>query len=202
MKIVIFSIALAMFISCNRDKTEDIVQDQLPPITSYGANTAGCIINGKILIPKNGINPTSGFPVYGLTTGAGVNFNSPIIGGDYWYLRIINLKSKEKDYWIYIHLNELISGVGNYIVGQSNAEFFMDSPNNPQIIVRETYNGVSGKTYLSSANSGIITITRFDFYNGIYSGVFNAKLYNKDNPSEEIQVTDGRFDIKISTLNK
>ena len=184
---------------CSKD--DNTTQDQLPPITTTGANTAGCIINGKVLIPKNGVNSTSGYPVYGLTTGAGVNFNSPIIGDDYWYINIVNLRSTGKDYWIYIHLNDAIMGIGNYIVGQSNNDFFADGPNNPEIIVRETNNGISGTTYISGSNAGTITITRFDYSNGIYSGIFNATLYNKDIPSEKIQVTDGRFDINLVTLN-
>ena len=194
--ILFFFLALA---SCSKDS--NTVGDELPPITQTGANTAGCIINGKVLIPKNTINSLSGYPVYGLTTGAGVNFNAPIIGDDYWYIKIANLRSTGKDYWIYIHLNDTKIGLSNYIVGQSNVEFFADGPNNPAIIVRETNNGISGTTYISGSNAGTISVTRFDYSNGIYSGIFNATLYNKDNPSEIIQVTDGRFDINLATLN-
>jgi len=201
MKILIYILLFITLTACSKDDNNENQQDQLPPITTSGANTAGCYINGKLLIPKNGINSLSGYPVYGLTTGAGVNFNAPIIGDDYWYIDIANLKNKDYGYWIYVHINDMSMGVGNYIVGQSNSEFFADGPNNPEIIVRETYNGVSGKTFLSSSNSGTVTITRFDYPNGIYSGIFNATLYNENNPSEIIQVTDGRFDINLATLN-
>ena len=70
------------------------------------------------------------------------------------------------------------------------------------IIVGIKVNGVN-KTYWSSTNSGIIKITRSDLATGIsiYSGTFSCTLYNKDNPSETIQVTDGRFDINVATLN-
>ncbi|MCQ4156075.1 DUF5025 domain-containing protein [Riemerella anatipestifer] len=34
------------------------------------------------------------------------------------------------------------------------------------------------------------------------SGTFSATLYNEDNPSEKIQITDGRFDINAKTLNQ
>ena len=187
--------------SCSKDKTEDTPKDQLPPITTIGANTAGCIINGKVLIPKNGTQAIGGSPVYGLTTGAGNDFHPPIIGDDYKYFKIANLKEVGGDV-IYIHINDMTLGIGDYSIGQSNYEYYGDGPNNPQIIVN-LYDGVNpGKTFLSSANSGIITITRFDYINGIYSGIFSCTLYNKDIPSETIQVTNGRFDINIATLNQ
>ena len=198
------TIILLLFIattSCSKDSNNNTSQDQLPAITTTGANTAGCIINGKIVIPKNTVNSTSGFPVYGLTTGAGINFNAPVIGDDYWFVKIANLRSTGKDYWIYIHLNNMTMGTGNYNVGQSNGEFFIDAANNPQIIVRETNNGISGKTFISGPDSGTINISRFDYTNGIYSGTFSCSLYNKDNSTEIIQVNEGRFDINLATLN-
>ncbi len=92
-------------------------------------------------------------------------------------------------------------GAGDYIVNQSNGELYDDGPNNNQIIVGINENGIN-KTYWSGDNAGTITITRFDYANGIRSRIFNAILYNKDNPSEKIQVTEGRFDIHIATLNQ
>ena len=190
---------LVLLFGCTKTETTT-PQNTLPPITQVGANTAGCIINGKVLVPKNGSQAIGGSTAYGLTTGAGINFHPPIIGDDYKYISIKNLKDIGGD-GIYIHFNDMTKGVISYIVGQSNGQYFDDGPNNPQIIAN-TYDGVNnGKTYYSSPNSGIIIVTRFDYPNGIYSGTFNCSLYNKDNPSDIIQVTDGRFDIKIATLN-
>ena len=180
---------------------DDAPKDQLPPATTIGANTAGCLINGKVLIPKNGSQAIGGSPAYGLTTGVGNNFHAPIIGDDYRFIRIANLRDNGGDD-IYIHLNDMTLGAGNYDVGQSNNEYYMDGPNNPQIIA-QIYDGVNiGKTFWSSANSGLITVTRFDYFAGIYSGTFNCTLYNKDNPTETIKITEGRFDIRVATLNQ
>ena len=55
--------------------------------------------------------------------------------------------------------------------------------------------------YSSYENSGKVTITKYDFANRIVSGVFNAKLRLKDG-TKEIEITNGRFDIKWSTLDK
>ena len=197
--LIVFTAITLSYCSKNNDIPQT-QQDQLPAITTTGANTAGCIINGKVLIPKNGINGTSGFPVYGLKYVAGSNFGLPNFN-DTFSITINNLEDKGLNYWIYIHINDMTMQNGIYNVQQSNGEF-LNGPNNPHIIVRETFDGVSGKTFISSPNSGTIKITRFDYLNGIYSGIFNVTLYNKDNPLETIQVTDGRFDINVATLNQ
>ena len=193
-------LATALFSACSKDNSPQPEPDKLPDATMVGANKAGCYINGELLLPKNGSQAIGGSPAYGLKIGAGLNFNLPIIGDDYLFVRIANLRDNGGDD-IYIHLNDTTIGVGNYQIGQSNGQYFADGHNNPQVIAH-TYDAINlGKTFYSFPNSGIIIITRFDYLNGIYSGIFNCTLYNKDNPAETIQVTDGRFDIKIATLN-
>jgi hypothetical protein len=187
-------------LGCCKDSINQDTNAQLPPETQTGANTAGCYINGELLVPKNGTQDIGGSPSYGLTIGAGNNFNEPIVGDDYFFVRIVNLKDVGGDF-VYLHINNMENGIGTYNIGQSNNEFFMDGPNNHQVIV-QTFDGINlGKVFLSGPNAGTITITRFDYPNGIYSGTFSLTVYNKDNPSETIQITDGRFDIKVATLN-
>ncbi len=186
--------------SCTKDSSSQNPVSQLPSATTTGANTAGCYINGKLLIPKNGEQAIGGPALYGLTTGVGINFNAPIIGDDYRYINIKNFKDADGDE-IYLHLNDMTQGLGNYTVGQSNGQYYTNSLPNNNIVVRKNINTTYETTYLSSSNSGIITFTRFDYQNGIYSGIFNCTLYNVDNPSQIIQVTDGRFDINVATLN-
>lgn len=193
MKNLILILTAFLLLGCreNNDKT---TEDVLPPITQTGNNTAGCIINGKIIIPKDGINGTSGFPVSGLSVMKGSNFYFPILGNDYFSLKIANLRDKGKSYWIYLHMNNLQNGVGEYTIGQGVADVLVQT-NHPYIFARETNNGISSITYLSSDNSGKIIISKLT--NSICSGTFSGTLYNMDNPLEKIQVTDGRFDIKI-----
>lgn len=200
-KISILLLTTIILTSCTKDSTTETPADTLPPATTSGANTAGCYINGKLLIPKNGSQAIGGPALYGLTTGVGINFNAPIIGDDYRYINIKNFKDADGDE-IYLHLNDMTQGLGNYTVGQSNGQYYTNSLPNNNIVVRKNINTTYETTYLSSSNSGIITFTRFDYQNGIYSGIFNCTLYNVDNPSQIIQVTDGRFDIRIATLNQ
>ena len=200
MKTTLFFLFLALSSCSKNNDTPQTPQDQLPQITTIGANTAGCIINGKVLIPKNEEQQFGGSPAYGLQRYSGVHFGSTN-GDDYYAVQIVNKKDKGGGF-IYLQLPNLINGIGNYIINQSNNEFYMDGPNNPHVIVK-TYDGVNlGKVYLSGSNSGIIKITKFDFPNRIVSGIFNLTVYNKDNPNETIEITDGRFYINGFTLNQ
>lgn len=201
MKNLFFTILASFFlINCSKDKDPEIAQDQLPSFTTTGANTTGCIINGKVLIPKNGSHAIGGSKILGLNVNAGNNFNAPIIGDDYWQLEIAN-KKDVSGAGIILYIRNMENGMGDYVINQSNGELYMDGPNNNQIIAGIRENGKE-KTYWSASNAGIIKITRFDYLNGIYSGIFSCTLCNKDNPTETIQVTDGRFDINIATLNQ
>ena len=197
MKNTLLLLVLLVLISCGRNSSDndEMSQNQLPSITQTGANTAGCIINGKVIIPKDGINPSSGFGVNGLVISTGINFYTPIYGDDYLSVSITNLIEKGQSYSVYVHLSKLTNGVGQYTVDQSNGEYNVYASRNPQIIVRETNDGVSGTTYLSGPNSGKINITTFN--NTTCSGTFSATLYNKDDPSKTLQVTEGRFDVRI-----
>ncbi len=194
-------IAILFFASCSKKEDEPQLQtpqDQLPAITTSGANTAGCIINGKVIIPKNGSQAIGGPKIYGLNINAGNNFNAPIIGDDYWQLEIAN-KKDPNGAGVILYIRNMENGIGDYLINQSNGELYMDGPNNNQIIAGIRENGIV-KTYWSALNAGNIKITRFDYLNGIYSGIFSCTLYNKDNATEIVQITDGRFDINLLTL--
>ncbi len=199
MKKIIFLLLSFIAISCSKDNSIETLTDQLPPITTTGANTAGCYINGKLLIPKNGSPSFVGTP-YGLKYNYGGNFwpNK----NDYWQLQISNNKDSNSNFGLVLWIKNMSTGNGDYIVGQSNGELYSLGPNNNQIFAGITENGIN-KTYWSGTSAGSIKITRSDLGVGIsiYSGTFNCTLYNKDNPSEIIQITEGRFDFNSLTLN-
>jgi len=195
-KILPFFLAL-LALSCSND---DPPKDSLPKATTIGANTAGCYIDGKLLVPKDGNTGFTG-TAYGLRYYYG-NYFWPN-KEDYWQLHISNNESEDNEFGIVLYIRNMQNGNGDYIVGQSNGDFFDNGSNNNQVIAGINKNGVN-KTYYSSDESGIITITRSDLAYGIsmYSGTFHATLYYKDDPSEIIEITDGRFDINSLTLNQ
>ena len=188
-----------MLFSWTKDKGIE-TQDQLPPITEVGANTAGFLINGKVIVPKNGNQIVGSSPSYGLTIGAGGNFHPPIIGDDYFFVKIVDFKSNPSIV-LWIQVNNLLAGVGTYNLGAATGNFFSYSPANPFILYEICTDINNCKVYYSELNSGTIVFSRFDYYGGIYSGTFKGILTNRNNSADKVQITDGRFDIKIATLN-
>jgi len=59
----LFTTLLAL-ISCSKDDNKPTnPTDQLPPATQIGANTAGCLLDGKAFLPK-GYLPTGNLVCY------------------------------------------------------------------------------------------------------------------------------------------
>ena len=59
----------------------------------------------------------------------------------------------------------------------------------------------SYQKYVSYENSGLLKITFFNPSAGfILSGTFNCKVRNIQNPSDEIEIINGRFDVKSQNL--
>ena len=177
--LLILIITILFFASCSKDSAET-QPDQLPPITTTGANTAGCLIDGKVLIPKNGSQAIGGSLLYGLKYYVGNNFGNPGFD-DYFAINIKNRKDIDGDE-IYIHLNKMIIGTGVYAIGQSNGNYYIASPPNNHAVLKKGVNSGNIKSYISSSTSGLVTVTRFDYPNKIISGFFSFTLYNVNNP--------------------
>jgi len=52
-KILLFFAIVLTLCGCNNDDNNN---ETLPPATQIGANTAGCLVDGEILIPKGNNN--------------------------------------------------------------------------------------------------------------------------------------------------
>ena len=196
-KILLFLTILSLM-ACSSDDTTT-PQQKLPSATTTGANTFGCIIDGKILLPRSGntsqINPLSGAD---LTRGfAEFDF-------DYYELEIIDHKSNPRA-GLFFHMhNAPANGIGTYIIDESNGMKGIDGYAHNYIYC----NVFSSKTnsyqkYVSFQNSGNFTISRLTPSTGsgtIISGTFNCTVRNINDPTDEIEITDGRFDINSLTV--
>jgi hypothetical protein len=168
---------------CKKDKTSVDPVSQLPPATQTGANTFGCLVNGKVFLPKGpSLNPilTCYYqyiyypsPVgYVFQVAASDNSNSSILNGV--NIGCDSLKLEEgKSY----PLQEVAEGfsTGNY---------------------RHYTNTSLDDFYTYSPYSGELMLKKFDAINQIAAGTFwfNAVDTNGDT----VHITDGRFDMQFT----
>lgn len=182
MKIYITYIFIALLLtSCNNDNdnnTDNLI-DELPPVTTTGENTIGCLVNGEPFTDSGLMN----------------NFYQ-FVNGDY-FLAINweegftgNVKSGQ----IGIMRVEIVEGE-TYILDKSG---FLDGD----------YTG-AGATFFSDIDTlngqfetnidfkGEVTFARFDTENQIMSGTFSFEA-EEIFTEETVSITNGRFDLTFS----
>jgi hypothetical protein len=167
--------------SCNNDddnNTDDPLS-QLPPMTTTGENTIGCLVNGEPFTDSGLMN----------------NFYQ-FINGDY-FLGINwddGNNSIFRDGGIGLRRIEVVEG-GTYILNKSG---FLDGD----------YTGGEGSftsnredifgQYETNINfSGEITFSRFDAENQIMSGTFSFEA-EEISSNRTISITNGRFDLTFT----
>lgn len=193
MKNIILLIFLLATIACSNRTEEDSAK--LPPETQNGANTFGCLVNGKLFYPRDGIGDVMG------TAKAIKYFGSSSSTNQYDEIYVGNLIDGKPINLMYFHLHDLpTNGVGEYVWKESNFNHGVDGLMQNYLYVRAfDYNTNTWKWYTSYENSGKTTITK---YGGqpIVSGTFSGKLRTADE-KETIEINDGRFDINTSTID-
>jgi len=168
--------ALLSAASCKKNNTQ--AEDQLPPITQTGARTFGCLVNGKVFIPKGGDGSgRSNFKaVYELFNGR------PYLQLEAKYF--INGSPKGD---IILFIDSLFT-TGTYpiVTNKRMVNFGW-----------EVYSPTCGVSITDSTTfkTGAINLTKVDVPNGIFSGTFNCKI--KPANCDTIYITDGRFDYKF-----
>ena len=196
MKNLILYTGLITIILMACSPTKDEFVPTLPPITQTGENTFGCYVDGKLLIPREG-EGTFNSRDYGMIYsgfGNGPNY-------EHNELNIHDFKGVNKMrmdiHFVSLHEN----GEGIFTINKSNCEIGLDANHNINIRVRWWDEDIQAhKWYCSIEDAGTLEITRYDFENFIVSGTFSCKMANRDDPSDIIEVTEGRFDIKWDEL--
>lgn len=163
--------------SCDKDDSKPKTElEKLPPATQTGAQTFGCLIDGKAFVPpKFGINAPRAFYQFvggaytlsiGGSTSEAPNLKSVLIGAiDVPAIVISSYQLKFEESGNF-HSEYLIGGGTIFSGGTTNA------------------------------NPGILTIIRFDPANFIISGTFNFSVL--DDNGDEIKITEGRFDMQYT----
>lgn len=196
-KLLIFF--LPVLFSCSDSNgdlpTSSACESFLPAITTTGANTFGCCVDGKLLKPRDGTGSTIGnddsFSYYG---------GYPNIT-DYYELDIRDFKS-DRTAKLLLHLHEVhANGIGQYIINKSNGNSSLDGLNHTYLHCK-IYSDKKGdyQYYRSFENSGTVQITNYNFNEGLLSGTFNATVVNSADSTDIIEIKGGRFDLNGYTL--
>ena len=171
---------------CKKDTVDQL--SLLPPATTTGANTFGCLVNGAAMLPKES-KPSLSNPYY--TPATQVIFDSEVriqLAGNN-----TGLPAEYMCFYIYNIYNsgDTIYTWGNATYGAQYYPYYSQLWGiflNPKTLKYDWYG-----TY---DNSGYLNVTRFDVTAHILAGTFNGKLVTRDNQTDTISVTNGRFDLK------
>jgi hypothetical protein len=157
------------------DCEDEKIVEQLPPETTVGANTFGCLVEGNVWRDK------MGFPYSSLSI--------PQLSEN-WLIIEAKRMNDESSSGFYLVIKTNSINTGKYELNTSTC----------YIDYSETLN-VNNKTCIWSKEEsnfieavGFIQLTRFDVLNGVVSGKFEAILTNSD--CGIINITSGRFDLK------
>jgi hypothetical protein len=178
-KLLLFIIACTnIFAACKKDKNTTEPTDQLPPATQTGANTFGCLVNGKVFTPSgfNGNGNANPKKTYDI----GIN-GLPYLSIDS-YIYVDNI-SKGNIFISFASLNSIggypYPNKFDFLIGWSS--------------ILGNCTTVAFDTTIKKSGVGIIT--RLDIPNRIISGTFDCKF--KTLQCDTVFITDGRFDIKF-----
>ena len=183
MKYGIFMIMLC-FASCSSCKKE---VNALPPETQSGANTFGCLVDGRAWIPT-GTNAIGSKPISGGYIAA-----LPPIYSNATNISLLTSRDNER---ISFYIRN-VDRVGTYPLN------FNTQPE-PASLYPQNYGGFisyytgGGDFYMTTTTyTGSVEITRADSVNRIVSGRFS--FTGVSSIGKTIKITDGRFDLNSNT---
>jgi len=174
MKSIIFSILLLasilQFSGCGLLPTP---KEELPPITQEGKNTFGCLVNGKLWLPKG----------YNGTSNLDASYDPSYEGGTF-DVATYSISSDQDRQYLYMFMTNL-SKVGTYKLNNIK-------------VGSSTFDYSSKCNYdrdSSVYRDGYLNISKFDLSKQIISGTFEFVIYKLS--CDTIKITKGRFDMKF-----
>jgi hypothetical protein len=178
MKKLILLLLTAFTLSCcNNDDQPKTELEKLPPATQTGAQTIGCLVNGKAFVDNSSFN----------------NFYQ-FVDGEFYLVINWDMDNSNgyKDGQIAISKTVIQEGQ-TYILNKSS---YLDGDYiGAGATFVSTLPEIYGQYETNSNYTGQIHFTRFDTQNFIMSGTFEFEA--KDILSEKtISITNGRFDLQ------
>ncbi|MCU0441382.1 MAG: DUF6252 family protein [Bacteroidia bacterium] len=154
----------------------NVKEEQLPPITTTGAGTFGCKVNGKVWVAKS--NKTGWPPTY-----ASVDKSNN---------RLINISGSMLKHPSIFHI---IGLQFYYLINKSNFKLNILTDTVPSANYIDTDKNKFWRT--DSILGGEVTLINFDTVKQIISGTFYFDCVNKET-NDTLRITDGRFDMNYT----
>lgn len=174
--LLLFTAFCCLGVQCKKDEKTEL--EKLPPLTTYGANTLGCLINGKA------------WP-------ASINLEEQ--GGDIWFQNFYYNGRLTVD--CFYDIDFLNPGISEWVLFRTND---ITGPGLYKISFEDIQNDnfsvkVDGKTYYSvdeinKKGYAFVNIARFDTIKHVVSGMFQFTLFDEKGLSY-VNIEQGRFDI-------
>jgi hypothetical protein len=171
-------------VSCKKNKNIAPI-DQLPPETQTGKNTFGCLVDGKVFLPKG--------PSLAPILAAEYQFlNTNYSKGYFWGISATSNGKKDCELYSISLATDSLSieqgksyALGSAKKGSSKAQYRVAT-------------GCGNSTrYLTNDNyPGELRITKLDEINQIVSGTF--WFYGVNENGDTVKVTNGRFDMQFT----
>ena len=175
-KILSLFFVLFLFASCDKNGSIFNGEEKLPTASTTGANTVGCLINGKVFLPhQSGINPS-------------VNCFYQIEGGEqYFVMNFADLRNGK---------NEMVVLMLRKIDVKEDEVYKLNKTFN---IAPELTGGLgvysseeSQLFYTNEIVTGELKITRLDISKSIIAGSFWFDAVN--DKGTKVEIREGRFD--------
>lgn len=185
MKNLLFACSFLLLLACCKDKNPE---PELPPVTTTGANTFGCKVNGKVWLPSP--RPKGNLP----QIEGGIKTRYDSVGPEKNWYDLLIFADKNDNTGVSIYLSR-INSTGIYLLNRDTYQW----PESPQPEHSYACFFKQSSTFITnSINQGEVNLLRYDTLNKIFSGTFQFRvLRGKDT----ISVTEGRFDINQKILN-
>lgn len=178
MKYLLTVFAFAFITCCKKTDSLQAELAKLPPITQTGANTFGCLVNGKAVTPNSSCTNCP-----------------PPISADYDFdpngFFGIGCYYENGKRTIIVGLDSILT-YRNYIINDNlnkNVRVTIANLNDTSICERV------GTYYPFESINGYVKLNRVDIPNGIFCGTFEFTIKTKNCGNYE--VTNGRFDYKF-----
>ena len=169
-KIILLLGIILLLIGCSKKDDPTLTPlEQLPPATKTGKNTAGCLVNGEVFLPK-GSSPSGNLTCFYINQK---DFSLNILNKSEF--KAVNIASRNLE--LQVHKKYILK---EYSSNPQYGEFFIYNIN---------------KEFSTTSNvTGELVITHHDYDKAIISGTFWFDAVN--NAGEKIEVREGRFDME------